>query len=148
MMDWKLAYTSSILMMTLSVTTVAFQPCWSSSVDTVRQRRHQVRIDYQKRRLPSTTIQRNMFTGIVEEMGTVVSLEERDDMVLWDGSTGKGTELTIKGSVVMEEAYLGYVILQKNTQYASHLLFGILSLTHFFVRLCFIFFLYRDVRFF
>ena len=26
---------------------------------------------------------RNMFTGIVEEMGTVKSLEQRDDMVLW-----------------------------------------------------------------
>jgi hypothetical protein len=50
---------------------------------------------------------RNMFTGIVEEMGTVVSLVERDDMPLWDGSTGKGTELTVKGNVVMDGAYLG-----------------------------------------
>jgi hypothetical protein len=50
---------------------------------------------------------RNMFTGIVEEMGTVVSLVERDDMPLWDGSTGKGTELTVKGKVVMDGAYLG-----------------------------------------
>ena len=49
----------------------------------------------------------DMFTGIVEEMGTVVSLEERDDMVLWDGSKGKGTELTVKGQVVMDGAYLG-----------------------------------------
>eukprot|EP00560_Eucampia_antarctica_P002669 CAMPEP_0197832752 /NCGR_PEP_ID=MMETSP1437-20131217/16028_1 /TAXON_ID=49252 ORGANISM="Eucampia antarctica, Strain CCMP1452" /NCGR_SAMPLE_ID=MMETSP1437 /ASSEMBLY_ACC=CAM_ASM_001096 /LENGTH=232 /DNA_ID=CAMNT_0043436321 /DNA_START=246 /DNA_END=944 /DNA_ORIENTATION=+ len=48
-----------------------------------------------------------MFTGIVEEMGTVVSLEEREDMILWDGSKGKGTELSVKGSVVMGEAYLG-----------------------------------------
>ena len=48
-----------------------------------------------------------MFTGIVEEMGTVVSLEERDDMTLWDGSKGKGTELVVQGNVVMEEAYLG-----------------------------------------
>jgi riboflavin synthase len=48
-----------------------------------------------------------MFTGIVEEMGTVVSLEERDDMELWDGSKGKGTELTVKASVVLEGAYLG-----------------------------------------
>ena len=49
----------------------------------------------------------SMFTGIVEEMGTVVKLEERDDMVLWDGSKGKGTELTVKGNVVMDGAYLG-----------------------------------------
>ncbi len=49
-----------------------------------------------------------MFTGIVEEMGTVVSLEEREDMILWDGSKGKGTELVVHGNVVMEGAYLGY----------------------------------------
>lgn len=48
-----------------------------------------------------------MFTGIIEEMGTVVSLEERDDMVLWDGTKGKGTELAVKGNVVLEGAYLG-----------------------------------------
>lgn len=51
--------------------------------------------------------QRDMFTGIVEEMGTVVALEERDDMPLWDGSTGKGTELILEGNVVMDGAYLG-----------------------------------------
>jgi riboflavin synthase len=50
-----------------------------------------------------------MFTGIVEEMGDVVKLEERDDMTLWDGSKGAGTELTVKGDIVMEGAYLGYV---------------------------------------
>ncbi|KAK1744167.1 riboflavin synthase [Skeletonema marinoi] len=33
-----------------------------------------------------------MFTGIIEEMGEVISLETRDDMTLWDGSKGKGTE--------------------------------------------------------
>ena len=55
----------------------------------------------------SSRTARNMFTGIVEEMGTVVSLEERDDMPLWDGSKGKGTELTVKGGVVLDGAYLG-----------------------------------------
>eukprot|EP00563_Minutocellus_polymorphus_P001594 CAMPEP_0181040904 /NCGR_PEP_ID=MMETSP1070-20121207/11309_1 /TAXON_ID=265543 /ORGANISM="Minutocellus polymorphus, Strain NH13" /LENGTH=461 /DNA_ID=CAMNT_0023118969 /DNA_START=71 /DNA_END=1456 /DNA_ORIENTATION=- len=49
----------------------------------------------------------NMFTGIVEEMGTVVSLEQRDDMTLWDGTTGSGTELVVKGDVAMDGAYLG-----------------------------------------
>jgi len=48
-----------------------------------------------------------MFTGIIEEMGTVVELVERDDMVLWDGSVGTGTELTVKGDIVLGEAYLG-----------------------------------------
>jgi hypothetical protein len=48
-----------------------------------------------------------MFTGIIEEIGTVVSLETRDDMVMWDGSVGSGTELTLKGSIALEGAYLG-----------------------------------------
>lgn len=48
-----------------------------------------------------------MFTGIVEEMGTVLGLDHRDDMILWDGTTGSGTELTVRGNVVMEGAYLG-----------------------------------------
>mmetsp|Transcript_26433 Transcript_26433/g.64411 ORF Transcript_26433/g.64411 Transcript_26433/m.64411 type:complete len:95 (+) Transcript_26433:107-391(+) len=56
---------------------------------------------------PSSHQQLEMFTGIVEEMGTVVSMEERDDMPLWDGSTGKGTELVVEGKVVMDGAYLG-----------------------------------------
>jgi len=48
-----------------------------------------------------------MFTGIIEEMGTVKSLEKRDDMLLWDGSIGSGTELTIEGDIVLDGAYLG-----------------------------------------
>jgi len=48
-----------------------------------------------------------MFTGIVEEMGTVVNMEDRNDMTLWDGSIGSGTELTVRGNVVMDGAYLG-----------------------------------------
>ena len=55
----------------------------------------------------SSRTQRDMFTGIVEEMGTVVSMEERDDMTLWDGTKGKGTELVVQGDVVMDGAYLG-----------------------------------------
>lgn len=49
----------------------------------------------------------DMFTGIIEEMGNVVSLEQRDDMTLWDGTKGSGTELVVKGGVVMDGAYLG-----------------------------------------
>jgi len=68
---------------------------------------------------PSRTLGvRRMFTGIVEEVGTVVSLESKDDMTLWDGSVGSGTELVVQGasssrddadngSVVMDGAYLG-----------------------------------------
>jgi hypothetical protein len=61
-------------------------------------------------RIPQSTrckTRANMFTGIVEEMGTVISLEERDDMTLWDGTSGKGTELTVRGNVVLDGAYLG-----------------------------------------
>ena len=50
---------------------------------------------------------RRMFTGIVEEVGEVLSFETRDDMVLWDGSRGTGTEMVIGGEVVMDGAYLG-----------------------------------------
>ncbi|KAL7542921.1 hypothetical protein ACHAXR_012217 [Thalassiosira sp. AJA248-18] len=50
---------------------------------------------------------RQMFTGIIEEMGEVLALETKDDMTLWDGSKGSGTEMVIKGNVVMEGAYLG-----------------------------------------
>jgi len=49
----------------------------------------------------------NMFTGIIEEMGEVVSLVEREDMPLWDGTEGKGTELTVKAKIALEDAYLG-----------------------------------------
>ena len=51
-----------------------------------------------------------MFTGIIEEMGHVVSLEERDDVELWDGSRGAGTVLTIqtgRDNVTLQGAYLG-----------------------------------------
>ena len=55
-----------------------------------------------------------MFTGIVEEMGTVLKLEETDDVTLWDGSTGKGTQLTVQARTVLEGAYLGCVSQHKN----------------------------------
>lgn len=50
---------------------------------------------------------RQMFTGIIEEMGEVISLDTKDDMTLWDGSKGSGTDMVIKGDVVMGGAYLG-----------------------------------------
>ena len=48
-----------------------------------------------------------MFTGIIEEMGTVISLTDRDDMILWDGTTGRGTEMTVKGDIALQGAFLG-----------------------------------------
>jgi riboflavin synthase len=48
-----------------------------------------------------------MFTGIVEEMGEVVSLERRSDVPLWDGSVGQGAVLKVRASTVLDGAYLG-----------------------------------------
>ena len=48
-----------------------------------------------------------MFTGIVEEIGSVASLTKNPSMTLWDGSTGEGTELRVTSKVAMEGAYLG-----------------------------------------
>ncbi|KAF0692969.1 Aste57867_16015 [Aphanomyces stellatus] len=48
-----------------------------------------------------------MFTGIIEEIGTVVSLIERDDMVMWDGTVAKGTVLVVHTKIALEGAYIG-----------------------------------------
>ncbi|RLN87075.1 hypothetical protein BBJ28_00009477 [Nothophytophthora sp. Chile5] len=48
-----------------------------------------------------------MFTGIIEEIGTVVSMEERDDLLLWNGERGSGWELVVRLTVALEGAYLG-----------------------------------------
>jgi hypothetical protein len=55
----------------------------------------------------TNSIKRKMFTGIVEEIGTVVSMQERDDLLLWNGERGKGWELIIKVQIALEGAYLG-----------------------------------------
>ncbi|KAG7392938.1 Riboflavin synthase alpha chain [Phytophthora pseudosyringae] len=48
-----------------------------------------------------------MFTGIIEEIGTVVSMQERSDLLLWDGERGTGFELVVRVTVALEGAYLG-----------------------------------------
>ena len=48
-----------------------------------------------------------MFSGIVEDMGTVDELVPDQKMTLWDGSTGVGTQLTIVSPIAMEDAYIG-----------------------------------------
>ena len=57
----------------------------------------------------SSSSQLFMFTGIIEEMGHVISLEERNDVELWDGSQGAGTVLTIQAgsNLTLQGAYLG-----------------------------------------
>ncbi len=48
-----------------------------------------------------------VFSGIVEEMGSVASLRENAQMTMWDGSTSQGYELTVGASEVLGGAYLG-----------------------------------------
>jgi len=56
-----------------------------------------------------------VFSGIVESMGTVVSLERRDDLVLWDGSTSSGVVLTVADALAVEGAELGCSIAVNGT---------------------------------
>ncbi|EGD76857.1 riboflavin synthase [Salpingoeca rosetta] len=49
-----------------------------------------------------------MFTGIVEEIGTVVSLQTDQEVTLWDGRKGKATVLVVQCSEqVLGGAYIG-----------------------------------------
>ena len=48
-----------------------------------------------------------MFSGIVEEMGTVRRLERLLEMPLWDGSVGEGWELEVEAATALEGAELG-----------------------------------------
>ncbi len=48
-----------------------------------------------------------MFTGIVEEMGTVLKYEAGSAVPMWDGSTGSGVLLTVSATVTLEGAYIG-----------------------------------------
>eukprot|EP00320_Phaeocystis_rex_P000963 CAMPEP_0119080416 /NCGR_PEP_ID=MMETSP1178-20130426/111870_1 /TAXON_ID=33656 /ORGANISM="unid sp, Strain CCMP2000" /LENGTH=286 /DNA_ID=CAMNT_0007063015 /DNA_START=29 /DNA_END=890 /DNA_ORIENTATION=+ len=54
-----------------------------------------------------TASPRAMFSGIVEEMGSVARLEKRTDLPLWDGTVGEGWELEIEADQVLSTAELG-----------------------------------------
>jgi riboflavin synthase len=56
-----------------------------------------------------------MFTGIVEEIGRVVSLTRSPSVSLWDGTTGEGWVLVISASVVLGGAYEGCSIAVNGT---------------------------------
>jgi riboflavin synthase len=56
-----------------------------------------------------------MFTGIVEEMGRVVSLVKADDVLMWDGTRGAGWILTVRCAVVCAGAYVGCSIAVNGT---------------------------------
>ncbi|GAB5362643.1 hypothetical protein AAMO2058_000815100 [Amorphochlora amoebiformis] len=48
-----------------------------------------------------------VFSGIVQEMGRIVSLEERDDIKMWDGKISKGTILVVEMKTSLKDAYIG-----------------------------------------
>lgn len=56
-----------------------------------------------------------MFTGIIEEIGTVVSMQERHDLLLWNGEHGTGFELVVRVTIAQEGAYLGCSIAVNGT---------------------------------
>jgi riboflavin synthase len=56
-----------------------------------------------------------MFTGIVEEVGEVVSMREQGDLLLWDGTHGAGFVLTVRCAVSLEGCFLGASIAVNGT---------------------------------
>lgn len=48
-----------------------------------------------------------MFSGIVEEMGTVNSVMKDEKVEMWDGSIGEGFVLSVKTDVAFEDSYIG-----------------------------------------
>ena len=62
---------------------------------------------FQHRQTTRQCTRQNVFSGIIEEMGTVVSLQTDKEMLLWDGTTGEGTELIVDGPVASDGAYIG-----------------------------------------
>lgn len=49
----------------------------------------------------------SMFSGIVEEMGTVEELRKVPDMEMWDGSVSEGVELTVNAKTALGDSYIG-----------------------------------------
>jgi len=56
-----------------------------------------------------------VFTGIVEEMGEVVSVDRKADLEMWDGSKSEGFVLRIKCKTALEGAYIGCSIAVNGT---------------------------------
>jgi hypothetical protein len=56
---------------------------------------------------PCSRTVKMMFSGIVEDIGTVTQLVINPTMPLWDGSVGEGVELTVSSDVATQEAYIG-----------------------------------------
>mmetsp|Transcript_19373 Transcript_19373/g.39216 ORF Transcript_19373/g.39216 Transcript_19373/m.39216 type:complete len:245 (-) Transcript_19373:116-850(-) len=48
-----------------------------------------------------------VFSGIVQEIGEVVSFEEKDDVKMWDGKVSKGTVMRVQMKKGLVDAYVG-----------------------------------------
>ncbi|KAK8812317.1 hypothetical protein WA158_007551 [Blastocystis sp. Blastoise] len=48
-----------------------------------------------------------MFTGIIQEIGTVTKVDRKSNVLLWDNTKGDVFELTIECSIVLKGAYIG-----------------------------------------
>ena len=58
-------------------------------------------------RSPLASTLLSMFSGIVEEMGTVEELRKVPDMEMWDGSISEGVELTVNANTALGDSYIG-----------------------------------------
>jgi riboflavin synthase len=56
-----------------------------------------------------------VFTGIVEEMGEVVSVDRKADLEMWDGTKSEGFVLRIKCKLAVVDAYIGCSIAVNGT---------------------------------
>lgn len=56
-----------------------------------------------------------VFSGIIEEIGSVVSLTKANDVALWDGSVGEGWVLVVAAKTALVGAYLGASIAVNGT---------------------------------
>lgn len=48
-----------------------------------------------------------VFTGIVEEMGTIIKVDRNAEMELWDGTKGEGFVIGVKCKIALVDAYIG-----------------------------------------
>eukprot|EP00929_Paragymnodinium_shiwhaense_P092103 TRINITY_DN51990_c0_g1_i1.p1 TRINITY_DN51990_c0_g1~~TRINITY_DN51990_c0_g1_i1.p1 ORF type:complete len:245 (-),score=50.01 TRINITY_DN51990_c0_g1_i1:414-1148(-) len=56
-----------------------------------------------------------VFTGIVEEMGTILKVERKADLLMWDGNRAEGFVLRIGCNTALEGAYIGCSIAVNGT---------------------------------
>ncbi|KAI9905294.1 hypothetical protein PsorP6_013524 [Peronosclerospora sorghi] len=61
------------------------------------------------------TKSRVMFTGIIEEIGTVVAVQKRETLLLWTGERRAGVELVVQAHVALQGASVGCSIAVNGT---------------------------------